>query len=56
MDTLTAIRTGEPLPVPIQLLFGGCTVDPELVEVFTPQPRWDSPDLDEKLDARCSSL
>ena len=57
MDTLTEIRKGEIVtPIPVQLLFGGCPVDPELVDVLVSQPSLDAPDIDEKLYARCSSL
>lgn len=56
MDTLTAIRNGEiVLPVPIQIMFGGCPVDPDFLDVFEPEQRWDE-SFDEKLDARCASL
>lgn len=57
MDTLTEIRKGEIVtPIPVQIMFGGCPVDPELVDVFGAQPNWNEPDIDEKLDARCCSL
>jgi hypothetical protein len=56
MDTLTAIRKGEVvMPIPLQIMFGGCPVDPDFLEVFGPEPRWDD-FFDEKLDARCASL
>ncbi len=57
MDTLTAIRNKEvALPVPIQIMFGGCSVDPELIEVYNQQPRWDEPEVDAILVAPYSSL
>ena len=57
MDTLIEIRNGEIVtPIPVQILFGGCSVDPELGDVFAAQPSWDEPDMDEKLFARCASL
>lgn len=59
MDTLTEIKQGKIVtPVPIQIMFGGCPVDPEVVDldVFAPQGRWDAPAIDEMLEARCSSL
>lgn len=42
--------------VPVQLLFGGCPVDPDLVDVYGPEPRWDIATIDEVLEARCASL
>lgn len=59
MTTLLEIKEGRIVtPVPIQIMFGGCPVDPELVDVFGLEPRWDQPSscLDEVLEARCSSL
>ncbi|HYZ91919.1 MAG TPA: hypothetical protein VFA34_05940 [Actinomycetota bacterium] len=56
MDTLTAITSGEVvMPIPIQIMFGGCPVDPDMLEVFAPEPRWDEL-FDEKLDARFACL
>lgn len=44
-------------PVPVQLMFGGCPVDPEFVDdVYAPEPRWDIATIDEALAARCASL
>lgn len=59
MDTLTEIKEGRIVtPVPIQIMFGGCPVDPDVVEfdVFGPHARWDGPAIDEMLEVRCSSL
>lgn len=57
MTTLTAIREARVvIPIPIQMLFGATPLDGEFIEVFAPQPRWDEPELDEALDARCSTL
>ena len=60
MDTLTEIKEGRIVtPVPIQIMFGGCPVDPDAVDlfdVFGPHARWDAPAIDEMLEARCSSL
>ncbi len=60
MDTLTEIKEGKIVtPVPIQIMFGGCPLDPEFVDitdVFGPQARWDQHAIDEFLEARCSSL
>lgn len=56
MDTLTAIRKGEiVLPVAVQIMFGGCPIDPDFIEVYRQQPRWDE-QFDDMLDARMSSL
>jgi hypothetical protein len=40
-------------PIPVQLLFGGCPIDPDLLDAAMCA---DDPDIDEKLLARCSSL
>jgi hypothetical protein len=54
--TLTAVGRDEiVLPVPIQILFGGCAIDPDYLDLFGPEPRWDD-SFDEKLEARCASL
>ncbi|MGH2758905.1 MAG: hypothetical protein ACRDKJ_05000 [Actinomycetota bacterium] len=56
MDTIRAIRNGEiELPIPTQMMFGGCPVDPSLIEICEPLPRWDER-IDDLLDARISSL
>ncbi len=56
MDTITAIRNGEiELPFPAQIMFGGCLVDPDVIEICEPQPRWDEL-IDDLLDARIASL
>lgn len=56
MDTITAIRNGTiELPLPLQMMFGGCSIDPSLIEVCEPQPRWDE-QIDDLLDARISCL
>lgn len=44
------------IPIPIRIVFGAHRIEPQLVEVSEPQPRWDEPAFDEVLDARCSSL
>lgn len=55
MDTLTAIREGKIItPIPIQIMFGGCPLDPDHIHVSGRES--DEPALDETLDARCSSL
>ena len=59
MDTMTKIREGTTVlwaPVPVQLLFGGCPVDPDVLDVYGPEPRWDIETIDEALAARCASL
>jgi hypothetical protein len=57
MDTLTAIREGQIVtPIPIQIMFGGCSIDPDYIVVSGWEPRWDEPALDETLEARCLSL
>lgn len=56
METITAIRNGEiQLPIPAQIMFGGCCVDPETIEICQPFPCWDDR-IDDLLDARISSL
>jgi hypothetical protein len=57
MDTLTAIRDGKlTTPLPMQALFGAGPIDAEIIEVSILQPRWDEPEIDDVLVARCSSL
>jgi hypothetical protein len=54
MDTLTAIKEGQIItPIPIQILFGGCPIDPDYIYVSAVES---DEGFDETLDARCSSL
>jgi hypothetical protein len=54
---MTVVREDEiVMPISLQILLGWYAVEPEIVEIFEPQPRWDEPVIDEVLEARCSSL
>lgn len=56
METIVAIRNGRiELPIPAQIMFGGCPVDPDVVVICEPLPRWDDA-MDDLLDARICSL
>lgn len=53
MNVIAKVREGMIVaPVPVQLMFGGCPVDPEFLDVAGPV----TPAMDEVLDARCASL